>query len=291
MHGSFHPTKRYTWTTLGLALAVALALLAVFSAGAMAHRATATTAQTKPTIVLVHGAWASTESWDGVIARLEGEGYTVYAPPNPLRSLQGDADTIADFVKTISGPVVLVGHSYGGMVITNAADEVSNVKALIYVDAFAPAQGESAFKLTAKFPGSVLTSAPASQVFRSGSYPGAPSGDALLYVNPSFFMKGFANDLSPEQGALAEATQNPATLSALEDPSGPPAWKHIPSWDVVGTIDHAIPEAAQLFMAQRAHAHITEVHAGHLSMVSQPGVVAKVITEAAQAVANSDDRR
>jgi pimeloyl-ACP methyl ester carboxylesterase len=238
----------------------------------------------KPTIVLVHGAWASTASWDGVIERLEAEGYTVYAPPNPLRGLQGDAETIADFLKTISGPVVLVGHSYGGAVITNAANEVPNVKALVYVDAFAPAKGESAFELTAKFPGSVLTSAPPSRVFRSTSYPGAPSGDALVYVNPSFFKKGFANDLSPEEGAVAEATQNPVALSAIEAPSGPPAWEHIPSWDVVGTIDNAIPEAAQLFMAHRAHARITEVRAGHLSMVSQPGVVTKVIAEAAQAV-------
>ncbi len=237
MNHRSNPTKRYAWTSLGLALTAVVALLAVFSTGATAaHRATAAQAP-KPTIVLVHGAWASTASWDGVIARLEGEGYMVYAPPNPLRSLQGDADTTADFLKTISGPVVLVGRSYGGAVITNASDEVSNVKALVYVDAFAPAQGESAFALTAKFPGSVLTSAPPPQVFRSVSYPGAPSGDALLYVNPSFFMKGFANDLSPRQAALALATQNPATLSALEDPSGPPAWANIPSWDVVGTID------------------------------------------------------
>jgi pimeloyl-ACP methyl ester carboxylesterase len=272
-----------------LAVTLVVGGLAILSSAALAgahtrqHHAQ-NAARAKPTIVLVHGAWASTASWDGVIRRLEAEGYTVFAPPNPLRSLQGDAETIANFVKTISGPVVLVGHSYGGAVITDAANEVPNVKALVYVDAFAPAKGESAFQLTAKFPGSVLTSAPPSTVFRAVSYPGASSGDALVYVNPSFFKKGFANDLSPEQGALAEATQNPAALSALKAPSGPPAWEHIPSWDVVGTIDNAIPKAAQLFMAQRAHAHITEVRAGHLSMVSQPGVVTKVITEAAQAV-------
>jgi pimeloyl-ACP methyl ester carboxylesterase len=173
-------------------------------------------------------------------------------------------------------------------VITNAANSIPNVKALVYVDAFTPAQGESALGLTAKFPGSVLTSAPTSQVFRAVSYPGAAKGDALVYVNPSFFTKGFANDLPPNEGAVADATQNPVTLSAVEAPSGPPAWAHIPSWDVVGTIDEAIPEAAQLFMANRAHAHITEIHAGHLSMVSQPGAVATVIAEAAQAVVVSD---
>ena len=185
-----------------------------------------------------------------MIERLQAEGYTVYAPPNPLRSLQGDSQTIADFLKTITGPIVLVGHSYGGAVITNASNGIPNVKALVYVDAFAPAKGESAFELTGKFPGSVLTSAPTSQVFRAVSYPGAPKGDALVYVNPSFFMKGFANDLSAKEGAVAEATQNPVTLSAVEAPSGAPAWKHIRSWDVVGTIDQAIPEAAQLFIGQ-----------------------------------------
>ncbi len=267
------------------ALAIASIALAPTLAAAEARPSGPQSAvSTKPTIVLVNGAWANSASWDGVIERLQAEGYTVYAPPNPLRSLQGDSATIADFLNTISGPIVLVGHSYGGMVITNAADGIPAVKALVYVDAFVPAQGESALGLTAKYPGSVLTSAPTSQVFRAASYPGAPKGDALVYVNPSFFMKGFANDLTATEGAVAEATQNPVTLSAVEAPSGPPAWAHIPSWDVVGTIDEAIPEAAQLFMANRAHAHITEVHAGHLSMVSQPGAVAAVITQAAQAV-------
>jgi pimeloyl-ACP methyl ester carboxylesterase len=282
MHRSLNRTKAYAWATLGLALAVTVVVAAVFSAGATARPSK--TAQAKPTIVLVHGAWANTASWNGVIERLQAKGYTVYAPPNPLHSLKGDAQTIADFLKTINGPIVLVGHSYGGAVITNAANGIPNVKALVYVDAFAPAKGESAFELTARFPGSVLNSAPPSEVFRSVSYPGAPKGDALLYVNPTFFMKGFANDLPAKEGAVAEATQAPVTLSAVTAPSGAPAWEHIPSWDVVGTIDGAIPEAAQMFMAERAHAHITKVRAGHLSMVSQPGVVAKVIIEAAQAV-------
>jgi len=282
LHGRLNRNRPYAWATAALVLAVATASVAVFSAGASARPATA--AQAKPTIVLVHGAWANTASWSGVIARLQSEGYTVYSPPNPLRSLNGDAATIADFLRTIKGPVVLVGHSYGGAVITNAADGVPNVKALVYVDAFAPAQGESALELTAKFPGSVLNSASPSQVFRSVSYPGEPTGDPLLYVNPSFFLNGFANDLSAKAGAVALATQAPVTLGAVTDVSGPPAWQHIPSWYVVGTIDQVIPEAAQMFMAERAHAHITKVRAGHLSIVSQPGVVAKVITEAAQSV-------
>jgi pimeloyl-ACP methyl ester carboxylesterase len=276
--------KQYLLATLALIVALALTLIVAASSGAAARHRARNTAAPKPTVVLVHGAWANTASWDGVIERLQAEGYTVYAPPNPLRSLNGDAETIADFLKTIKGPIVLVGHSYGGAVITNAANGIPNVKALVYVDAFAPAEGESAFELTAKFPGSVLNSAPPSTVFKSVEYPGAPAGDALLYVNPSFFLKGFANDLPPQEAAAAEATQAPVTLSAVTAPSGPPAWKHIPSWYVVGTIDQVIPPAAQMFMAERAHAHITKVRAGHLSMVSQPGVVATVITEAAQTV-------
>jgi pimeloyl-ACP methyl ester carboxylesterase len=268
---------------LGLVAALALACLATLGSGPAARAATAERA--KPTIVLVHGAWANTASWSGVIVRLEAEGYTVYAPPNPLHSLLGDAHSIADFIKTIKGPVVLVGHSYGGAVITNAANYVKNVKALVYVDAFAPAEGESAFELTAKFPGSVLTSAPQAQVFRAVAYPGNPAKDPVLYVNPKYFMQGFANDLSPEQAKIALATQEPVALAAVEAPSGPPAWKHIPSWYAIGTIDKAIPPAAQKFMAERAGSHITMIRgAGHLSMVSHPAAVARVITEAARAV-------
>ncbi len=283
MYRSLVAASRFAWTRTALAIVVASVLIVTQAFGALG-RSTANAATSKPVIVLVHGAWANTASWNGVVDRLHSEGYTVFAPPNPLRSLRGDAQTIAQFLKTIRGPIILVGHSYGGAVITNAADDTSNVKALVYVDAFAPAQGESAFALTAKFPGSVLTSAPASQVFRAVSYQGAPKGDRLLYVNRPFFLKGFANDLSAAEGAAAAASQEPAAMSALTAPSGAPAWAHIPSWDIVGTIDNAIPEAAQLFMAERAGAHITEVRAGHLSMVSQPGAVAQVITEAAQSV-------
>lgn len=284
MHRTLRTPERYA-RTLGLALAVAAALFIALSNGASAHSAKPAPAGTKPTIVLVHGAWANTASWNGVIARLEAEGYTVYAPPNPLLSLQGDAETIADFVNSIQGPVVLVGHSYGGAVITNAANSTPNVKALVYVDAFAPAQGESALELTAKYPGSVLTSAPQSEVFHPVSYAGAQNADQLVYVNKTYFDEGFANDLSPKQAALAYATQAPVTLSAVQTPSGPPAWAHIPSWYAVGTADKAIPEAAQMFMAKRAKSHITYINgAGHLSMVSHPVQVTKVITEAAESV-------
>ncbi len=262
----------------------ATALVALALAGSSTATAARAT-QPKPTVVLVHGAWANNASWAGVIERLQNDGYTVVAPPNPLQSLTGDAQTIADFLQTIPGPIVVVGHSYGGMVISNAATGNPNVKALVYIDAFIPDEGESALGLDSSQPGSVLGAGPPNTVFNFVPFPGAAPGDALLYVKPSVFLQGFANDLPAKQGAVLAATQAPVTLSAVTAPSGPPAWKTIPSWDLVGTIDNAIPSSIQLFMANRAHANITEVKAGHLSMISQPSAVTKVILEAAQSVA------
>jgi len=233
-------------------------------------------------VVLVNGAWANSASWGGVIERLQSAGYTVNAPPNPLRSLKGDAATIAGFLKTIKGPIVLVGHSYGGAVITNAATGNRNVKALVYVDAFAPANGESVLALDSIEPGSALGAGP-TKVFNFVPFPGAKKGDAELYVKPSVFEEAFANGLPAKERAVLAATQAPVVSSAITARSGSPAWKTIPSWYVLGTIDRAIPPAIQLFMAQRIHAHITRVKAGHLPMVANPSVVAKVITAAAKA--------
>ena len=268
-----------------LTAAAAFAVLLVTVALVVTARGSAATgraAASKPTIVLVHGAWANTASWLGVIARLQAKGYTVDAPPNPLRSLKGDAATIADFLHTIKGPIVLVGHSYGGAVITNAATGNPNVKALVFVDAFAPAKAESALGLDSTKPGSALGAGP-TKVFNFVPYPGAPKGDALLYVKPAVFEQAFANGLPTREGAVLAATQAPAAYSALTAPSGTPAWRTIPSWYVLGTIDRAIPPAIELFMAQRMHAHITRVHAGHLSMIADPVAVAGAITAAARA--------
>jgi pimeloyl-ACP methyl ester carboxylesterase len=270
----------YLWVTIGLALIAALAITLTSQSQAKTGSRTATSA--RPTVVLVNGAWANSAIWSGVIERLQTEGYTVDAPPNPLQSLKGDAATIADFLKTINGPIVLVGHSYGGAVITNAATGNRNVKALVYVDALAPAKGESALGLDSSKPGSALGAGPA-KVFNLVPFPGAKKGDALLYVKPAVFEQAFANGLPAKEGAVLAATQGPAVYSALTAPSSTPAWKTIPSWYVLGTIDKAIPPAIQLFMAHRIHAHITRVKAGHLSMVADPGVVAKVITAAAKA--------
>jgi pimeloyl-ACP methyl ester carboxylesterase len=240
----------------------------------------------KPTIVLEHGAWADGSSWDGVIGLLQADGYTVYAPPNPLRGVANDSATLSDFLKTITGPVILVGHSYGGMVITNAATGDPNVKALVYIDAFIPAQGDTAFGLTVAQPGSCVGSANA---FLAVPYPGAPAGDFDTYLKagPDLpypgFAQCFANGLPASQAALLAVTQRPIAFSAGSDPSGVPAWLTIPSWSLIGTADHVIPPAEQLFMSKRASAHITEINSGHLSLISHPGAVARVIVAAAQA--------
>jgi pimeloyl-ACP methyl ester carboxylesterase len=233
----------------------------------------------RPTIVLVHGAWANSASWDGVIQRLQADGYTVDAPPNPLQGLAYDPAWLADFLRSISGPIVLVGHSYGGAVITNAATGDDQVKALVYVDAFAPAQGETIAQLLAAYPGSCAAPANLNVV----PFPGAPAGVGDAYIKQSVFASCMANGLPASQAQVSAATQSPLATIALAQESGAPAWKTIPSWAVVGTADHALPLALDLFMAHRAHAHITEVHAPHLSMISDPGAVTDVILQAVRA--------
>jgi pimeloyl-ACP methyl ester carboxylesterase len=233
----------------------------------------------KPTIVLVHGAWADTSSWDGVIQRLQADGYTVYAPPNPLQGLPYDPAYLADFLHTISGPIVLVGHSYGGAVITNAATGDPQVKALVYVDAFAPAQGQTLEQLLAAYPGSCVVPENLNVV----PFPGAPSGVRDAYIKQSVFPSCMANGLPASEAQVLAVTQLPIATIALAQQTGVPAWKTIPSRAVVGTADHAIPLALQLAMAHTAHARITEVDASHLPMISDPGTVTNVILQAVRA--------
>ena len=263
-------------------LAAAIAALVIpLSQVASAHTATRAAASggPKPTIVLEHGAWANTASWAAVIQRLQADGYTVYAPPNPLQGLPYDSAFLADFLHSISGPIVLVGHSYGGAVITNAATGDSQVKALVYVDAFAPDQNQSLAQLLASVPGSCA----APQNLTVVPFPGAPAGVADAYITQSAFPSCMANGLPAKRAQVLAADQAPIATIALTQPSGVPAWKTIPSWAVVGTTDHAIPLALQLAMAKNAHARITEVKAPHLSMVAVPGVVTSVILQAARA--------
>ena len=269
---------------LGVAAGLPLAAAVLVPAQlASASVATPSSASAKPTVVIEAGAWADNSSFAGVVSRLQHDGYTVDVPPNPLQGLAYDSQTLAGFLGTISGPVVLVGHSYGGMVITNAATGNRNVKALVYVDAYIPAKGDTLQSLTGAKPGSCLAVKDPSTVFNVAPIPGAPASDADAYVKPSVFASCFANGLPAAEGAVLAATQRPLATSALANPSGTPAWQTIPSWAVVGTADRVIPPAEQIAMAARAHAHTTKVDAPHLSMISNPGTVTQVITDAAQA--------
>jgi len=252
-------------------------VLIPLSQTASAH--TVGSSEPKPSIVLVHGAWADSGAWDGVIRKLQADRYTVYALPNPLRGLATDAAYLADFLYSISGPIVLVGHSYGGAVITNAATGDSQVKALVYVDAFAPDQGQTLAQLLTAYPGSCAVPTNLNVV----PFPGAPSGVGDAYIKQSAFPSCMANDLPAAGARVLAATQRPIATSALAEPTGVPAWKTIPSWSVVGTIDNAIPLTLQLAMDNTAHAHVTEVRASHLSMVSQPSTVTNVILQAVRA--------
>ena len=267
-------------TLLGTGLAIS-ATAATTTATAR-HSSSATNAP-KPTIVLVHGAWADNSSWNAVVEQLQALGYTVDTAPNPLRGLPADSDYLSDFLSTISGPIVLVGHSYGGFVITNAATGNTQVKALVYDDAFIPAPGDTPLSLSSAKPGSCLAVDPTT-VLNFAPYPGASSGDADVYVKQSVFPGCFANGLPASEGAALAAEQQPLAASALKEPlTAAPAWQTIQSWAVIGTDDHVIPPAELLAMAQRAGAHITQIDAPHLSMISDPGAVTRVILDAAHA--------
>lgn len=231
-----------------------------------------------PTVVLVHGAWADSGAWNGVVAGLQHDGYTVDVFPTPLQSLSGDSAALRAFLGTIPGPVVLVGHSYGGAVVSDAATGVTNVHALVYLDAFAPDTGEAVAPLAGSE--SVLANPDPSQVF--GFAPAGSSSATELYVLPQVFVSSFANDLQPAVGRVLGATQRPVTSEALGEPSTDPAWKTIPSWYEVGTMDKVIPPVQQRFMAVRAGAHVVEAATSHLPMVSQPGTVVRTVESAAR---------
>jgi pimeloyl-ACP methyl ester carboxylesterase len=272
---------RRLWSVLILAAAlVATAALAVGSTPSAVARNGGHSPHPKPTVVLVHGAWADGSSWTQVVKRLQADGYPVRVPPNPLRSLSGDAATVADFLATIPGPVVLVGHSYGGAVITNAATGLPNVKALVYVDAFAPDEGQTVFPLAGA--DSALAVDPAT-VFDFVPYPGAPAGDVDVYLKHDVFLTSFATGVPRREAELLYAIQRPLTVSAGNQPSGVPAWKTIRSWYLLGTQDKIITPAAQEAMAEHAGSTITRVRAGHLSLVTRPGSVVDLVERAARA--------
>lgn len=232
-----------------------------------------------PVVVLVHGAFAESASWNGVVERLRERSIETVAVANPLRSLDGDAQYVRDVIAGIGKPVVLVGHSYGGMVITQAAAGNDAVKALVYVCAFAPDHGETAFQLSLMFPGSTLGDA-------LNAYPVATGGNELA-IRPDVFRQQFCADVPAEQAALMAATQRPATEAALTAPlpTSTPAWQTIPSWFVFSDQDMNIPVALHRFLADRAGAKDTREIAGasHALSVSQPEAVTATILNAFEA--------
>lgn len=232
----------------------------------------------KPTIVLVHGAFAGSSSWNGVIAELAKDGYPVIAAANPLRSVKGDARYVEDIVASVSGPVVLVGHSYGGAVISVAAANKTNVKALVFVAGFAPEVGESAASLGEKFPTGTLGQTLAPPVELS-------DGSKDLYIDQAKYWKQFAADVPQTAAAEMAVTQRPITQAALGESVATQSWRTVPSWFVWGSLDRNIPAALHAFMAKRAGAReaIEIPGASHVVMVSHPLKVAEMIERAAEA--------
>lgn len=266
-------------------LAAALAGLLLLSGATMASAASSQSAQTgngsgtaRPTIVLVHGAFADSSGWNDVAGRLMRDGYPVIAFSNPLRGPLADAAYLRQFLSTIEGPVVLVGHSYGGAVITNAGTGNPNVKSLVYIAAYALAEGESLAQ--ANTLGGGHTDLPDHLVFRP--YPGAAPGDADAYIDPEWVPILFAQDLPKSTARLLGATQRPAAVSSLFTPSGPPAWEGIPSWYLVARQDRTIPPEAERVMAARAGATTVEIDSSHVAMMSHPSKVVSLIKAAAR---------
>lgn len=275
-------TSRRTVLT-GLATASAAAGLGIVTSSAVAQAAPATPGRpprgTRPTVVLVHGAFADASSWNGTVQRLQDDGYPVVAVANPLRALASDAAYVAAVLASITGPVILVGHSYGGAVITNAATSNPNVKALVYIAAFVPDEGESAFALSAG--GSLPDVTNAVQV----PIPGGGT-DTELSIRSQDFRRAFISEATPATALAMAATQRPVTLTALGSPSGTPAWRSIPSWYAVSGADQAIPPASQRAMARRAGSHTVDIRgASHAYFVTHPSVVVDLIHDAARMTA------
>jgi pimeloyl-ACP methyl ester carboxylesterase len=274
-------TTRRPRRLFAMSSALALVALVWIGGGGAAGATRQASSEPRPTIVLVHGDWADASSWNAVIKRLQDRGFTVVAPPNTLRGPSQDAPYLASYLQTIPGPIVLVAHSYGGFVTTNAATGNPNVKALVYIDAFAPDENETALD---------LVGGTSSCVTDNNAFNAVPiNGGVDLYLNweanPPYpgFMGCFANGVDERTARVLAATQRPASAAQFTDPSGPPAWKTIPSWALLGTLDNVIPPDLQQMMYERAGAHISRVKAGHLSLITRPDAVVRVILSAVEA--------
>lgn len=232
-----------------------------------------------PTVVLVHGNWDRPAGWNGVASRLRDAGYPVVVPDNPLRTVWGDSAAISRVLHGVAGPIVLVGHSYGGFVITNAALNNPRVKALVYIAAFAPDKGETALGLLARSPGSLLPIALVPTPFVG---PGGKIGVDTI-INPLLFPTVFAQDVPSRTAREMASHQQPATLASGSGKSGVPAWRSIPSWFMVARNDRIIPPAVERFMAQRAGATTVEIASSHAVPAAHPAEVADFVLRAAQA--------
>ncbi|MBB4689194.1 alpha/beta fold hydrolase [Amycolatopsis jiangsuensis] len=266
--------------TVGVSAAVpsaATQAVATTTVSTVAGAASAKPAEPKPTVVLVHGAWADSSGWAGVITRLTKAGYPVVAAGNPLRGLAIDTAAVKDVLRGIEGPIVLVGHSYGGAVITNAAAGDRDVKALVYVAALAPDAGESLADLSAQPIAHPIPPAPVREV-PTVAVDGTKGVDRYLACDA--FRATFAADVDPVTAATMALTQRPLAASASAEKTEATAWRTIPSWYLVSTQDRVIAPDEERYLAARAKAHTEEVHASHAVMVSRPGVVAHLIIEA-----------
>jgi pimeloyl-ACP methyl ester carboxylesterase len=225
-----------------------------------------TTNATNVNIILVHGTWVDGSSWSKVIPILQNAGHKVIAVQLPLHSLADDVATVKRAIDLVGGPAILVGHSYGGFVITNAAYNNPNVKGLVYLAAFAPNEGQSLsnFVDTAKFPKGFL-------VVDSGGF---------VYINPAMFLQAFAQDIDPAQAKVMAATQKPYNQSILAEKSGPPAWKQLPTWYQISENDHSIPPAAERMFAKQINATTISLPSSHASPVPHPNEVAHLILNA-----------
>jgi len=237
-----------------------------------------------PTIVLVHGAWADATGFDPEIRSLHERGFTAIGFGNPLRDLAGDASYLAEFLQTLTGPIVLVGHSYGGNVISMAAIGNDQVKALVYFNGWMCDEGESQEQLLERFEGSLVGPS-----IRPVPFTGPDGSEgADLYLDREAFREAFAADVDPQTAAVMAAAQRPYAAAAFAaTPSAPPAWKTLPCWYLLGTEDKAIPPALQRFMAERANATIVPVPASHVSFVSQPEAATQLIIQAVEATSQT----
>jgi pimeloyl-ACP methyl ester carboxylesterase len=263
-----------------LSMLFTAALAAIFLSATLHSTDAPARSSVKPTIVFVHGAFADASGFGAVTSRLQRDGYTVISPANPLRGLASDAAYVASVLKTINGPIVLVGHSYGGAVIGEAANDAANVKALVYLDAFALDAGESNLDISQRFTGGKIADA-----LRPRPFPQPDGSQGMeLYIDPASFPSVFAADVPTQTAERMATAQRPVTLAALSEKSTAPAWKTIPSWYLIGRHDEALDPAAQRFMAKRANAHTVEINSSHASYVAHPAEVTKLIVRAARSV-------